>query len=262
MSKYAWPWDQDSKSWSLAANPRYQVRDFKISAPRYDMLIHGHVVDSAGTAAEAFAKLECTYEYEEHRAELELARLRLRQARERITSRFPAAARDGQLASILEGLDDALGRGPEAAEPESTAPDLAAFDRLLGPDLAIGVDGSANIVLVVTNPRGKLLRVVTVGDVGAFKSALDDARTAQHIALDEAEGRRITGLDDKRRSEGRLTRSEAVEWLTAKGPVSRQRAVHMTRALSEGAAGGPLTLGMQFEDGYWVVPVNTEQTAR
>lgn len=255
VSTYAWT--QEGPRWKLDADDRYQVEQFDdpwLACP-YLMLIGGHVVDSASTAEQAREILETRYEYEEHAADLEMARLRLRQARERLASRFPAAARDGQLGSILEGLEECIGRGPEAAEPEQVSPLDAG--RLLSPDLALVVDGSANIVLVVMEPYGgqqQVVRTVTVGNVDAFKAALDDARTAQQLALEEAGQRRAQGPDEHRRAQGRLDRREAVDWLVARGPVSRQRAVHMVRALSEGALGVPHALGMTYEDGCWRVP--------
>jgi hypothetical protein len=51
------------------------------------------------------------------------------------------------------------------------------------------VDGSGCIVLLVTEPRGQLLRVVTVTDVDAFKTALDDARAAQRADTTEQPAR-------------------------------------------------------------------------
>jgi hypothetical protein len=266
VSKYAWPWDRDTQSWSLEADPRYQVRDFtlaKINAgePGYDMLIDGHVVDSAGTAESAFDQLEARYEYEAHSADLELARTRLRQARERLLERYPRAARDGVLNSVLDGLGDALGAGPEldvaAAQPgEPAERGSGFFARLLTPDLAIGVDGSQTIVLVVTEPRGKMLRVVAVTDVDAFKAALDDARTAQRIALEEADTARLRGVDEARRARGQLTQSEAVEWLTGEDEekLSRSAAVVLVDGVRRGRAASVALAGMTYDGTYWIVP--------
>lgn len=105
----------------------------------------------------------------------------------------------------------ASGQGPASLVTEVTRAEPAAgtFARQLTPDMAVAVDGSGCIVLVVTEPRGKLLRVITVTDVEAFKAALDDARTAQHAALGEAGAPRVAGPNEKRRSEGRLIKSEA-----------------------------------------------------
>ena len=186
-----------------------------------------------------------------------VARLRYRQACERLAERYPRAAKDPQLASTLAGLGDALGAGPEAAEPDTQPENGASFGRLLAPDLAIAVDSSACIVLIVTEPQGKQLRVVTVADVEAFKAALDGARTAQRIALDEAEEAAREELGEvmavKRRAEGRLDRLDAVEWLIARG-MSRMKAGNITAALREGGRADE-ALGMSYEDGYWRVPV-------
>jgi hypothetical protein len=251
MSRYAWSWDQDSKSWSLAADPRCQVKDFtiaKINAgePGYEMLIDGHVVDSASTADEAFAKLECVYEYEEHGAELALARLRLGQARARLAERYPRAAGDPQLLSILEGLGDALGVGPEAVA-EDRAPD--AWRRQLEPDLWLVVDASQCIVLEVTTPAGRVLRRVTVGNAMVTSAMLAAAQAEQRRILTEADDARVMGVHDRRLAEGRLTKREAVEWLIAKGLARWQAVSIMTDARAAGS------YGMRFEGGYWVVPV-------
>ena len=247
MSRYAWPWDQDAKAWSLQADPRYQVRDFTFTRPEYDMLIDGHVVDSRSTLVAAFEALECRYEYEEHGAELELARLRLRQARERLAERYPRAASDPQLASILSGLEDALGRGPEAAEPE---PEDSPKGTLLTPDLLVAFDGAC-IVLVVTEPYGRLLRKVTIPDVDAAKAALDRAREQQRIAMEEADNARVMGRFDRLRSEGKLSRSEAVDWLTDHGH-SHSDACTITRLLHAGE--GTERAGMTYDGTYWRVP--------
>jgi hypothetical protein len=81
--------------------------------------------------------------------------------------------------------------GPASLVTEVTRaePGEGTFGRLLTPDMAIAVDGSGCIVLVVTEPRGQLLRVVTVTNVDAFKAALDDARAAQQVAITEQTAR-------------------------------------------------------------------------
>jgi hypothetical protein len=188
-------------------------------------------------------------------ADLELARLRLRQLSERLHARFPAAARDGKLASIYAGLQDAIGAGREASDPELTA--YAGTDvsrQQLSPDLWAVVDASLNTVLEVTTPAGRVLARVLVRRL-ALRAALDDAYLLTVKAEGEAETRRLDGRHERRRTEGRLDKREAVEWLIRTGPVSRQRAVHMVNELSAGAAGGPLALGMTYADGYWRVPV-------
>lgn len=145
------------------------------------------------------------------------------------------------------------GQGAASLVTEVTPaePGAASFARQLSPDLLLGVDGSGCIVLVVTGPQGKLLRVVTVGDVDAFKAALDNARTAQRVHLAEAERARLDGPDDKRRAEGRLTKREAVDWLMARTGETRASAVGNVLSI---ARGGAPHLGMTYSGGFWHVP--------
>jgi hypothetical protein len=149
---------------------------------------------------------------------------------------------------------EALGAGPEPGEPAEHGSGF--FARLLTPDLAIGVDGSQTIVLVVTEPRGKMLRVVAVTDVDAFKAALDDARTAQRIALEEADTARLRGVDEARRARGQLTQSEAVEWLTGEDEekLSRSAAVVLVDGVRRGRAASVALAGMTYDGTYWIVP--------
>lgn len=111
----SYTWTQEGRRWTLDAAPRYAVESRATGG--YTQLIDGHEVDTVSTLSLARARLECVYEYEEHGAELELARLRLRQARERLAERYPRAASDPQMLSILAGLEDALGQ----ANTEQTA---------------------------------------------------------------------------------------------------------------------------------------------
>jgi hypothetical protein len=243
-------WTHDGQRWTLSAAPRYAV-GYRADDD-YPMLIDGHEVDSATTSAQAQGQLEARFEYEEHGSELELARLRLRQARERLKERYPRAAKDAELSCALEGLGDALGVGPEASEPATAAePAAGAFARQLSPELVVGTDSSQCIVLLVggTGPKDPI-RKVDVTNVDAMKAALDDARTAQHIALEEADAARLHGPDEARGARGQLGRYEAVEWLVGKG-YGRNRAAGVTRALQ---VDGGSVLGMTYEDGYWVVP--------
>jgi hypothetical protein len=205
--------------------------------------IHSHADRVA--AFEELRKRQAA-EADESGPDLELARLRLRQAEERIRGRFPTAARDGQLASILEGLGDALGVGPEAGEPERE-PDV--WRRQLEPDLWLVVDASQCIVLEVTTPAGRVLRRVTVGNAMVMSAMLAAAQAEQHRILTEADNARVMGVHDRRLAEGRLTKREAVEWLIAKGLARWQAVSIMTDARAAGS------YGMRFEGGYWVVPV-------
>lgn len=245
-------WDHDGQRWTLSAAPRYAV-GYRADDD-YPMLIDGHEVDSAATSAQAQGQLEARFEYEEHGSELELARLRLRQARERLEERYPRAARDAELSCALEGLGDALGTGPEASEPAmADAVKTDRFRQQLSPDLWIVTDAAANVVFEVTTPAGRILRRVAVSPA-TVALVMGDAAMCARLDTEEADVRRLAGPDEKRRSEGRLTKREAVEWLIAKGPASRQRAVHMVRELGAGAVGSPLALGMRFDGIYWVVP--------
>jgi hypothetical protein len=67
VTRYQWTWDQESTSWSLEADPRYWVRDFKISNPVYKMAVDGHEVGEALTSDDAFYRLEARYEAEQAR---------------------------------------------------------------------------------------------------------------------------------------------------------------------------------------------------
>jgi hypothetical protein len=273
VSKYAWPWDQDTQSWSLEADPRYQVKDFtlaKINAgePGYDMLIDGHVVDAAYKCEEAFARLEARYEYEDHGADLELARTRLRQARERLLDRYPRVARDGVLSSILEGLADALGAGPEldvsAAQPRE--PDML-FRARIAENADIVLDASQCVVLEVAPADARQApRRATITDVSTVIAALTDALAAQYSALAEAEKSRQDGPDEKRRSEGRLTRREAVEHLAELTHAQRghiiavvdraQRYQRLGEQRFQAAGGSDAVFLVSWsQDGFWrVVP--------
>lgn len=191
--------------------------------------------------------------------DIELARLRLRQAEQRIVTRFPTAARDGQLASILEGLGDALGAGPEASEQSyQDARESDIWRKQISPVLWVVVEASTNVVLEVTTPQGRVICRPLVSGV-ALGGALEHAAVFAATAADEAEQARMRGIDDRRRSEGRLTRAEAVEWLIAKG-MARWQAVSIAENVYRGKPEDGY--GMRFEGGYWVTPVNTEQTAR
>lgn len=148
-----------------------------------------------------------------------------------------------------------LGAGTDGSGPSSLVTEVmpvkATFSRQISPELVVGTDSSQCIVLLVggTGPKDPI-RKVTVSDVDAFKAALDDARTAQHIALEEADTQRVPGIDEKRRAEGKLTKGEAVDWLTGKG-YGRGHAVRVAdRLCREGGS----VLGMTYEGGYWVVP--------
>jgi hypothetical protein len=220
------------------------------------MSTHSH---TDRTAAFEELRRQQAAEAEEYGPDIELARLRLRQATERIVGRFPATARDGQLASILEGLGDALGAGPEATDPHyAEAQETDIWRKQLLPVLWVVVEASTNVVLELTTPHGRVLSRVLVSAV-ELGGTLGHAAAFARAAADEAEGKRMAGIDDRRRSEGRLTKSEAVEWLIAKG-MARWQAVSIAENVYRGnAADG---YGMRFEGGYWCVPVNTEQTAR
>jgi hypothetical protein len=254
----SWTAEEEGRRWTLDAAPRYAVE--RRNPYDYRMLIDGHEVDSACLLETAFSLLVTRFEYEEHGAELALARTRLRQARERLLDRFPHAARDGQLSSILEGLGDALGTGPEldvsAAQPRSAEPGL--FAQQVSPELVVGTDSSQCIVLLVggTGPKDPIRKVI-VTDVLALIRALSLAMTAQATAMAEAWKQRQAGPDEKRCSEGKLTKREAVEWLVAR-EFSRQQAVRAVGRLQDGAVGGPFTDGMIYDGRYWVVPVTPE----
>lgn len=234
----SWTAEEEGRRWTLDAAPRYAVE--RRGAYDYRMFIDDCEVDSAGLLETAFSILATRYEYEEH--SLELARLR--QARERLAGRFPSAARDGQLGSILEGLGDALGTGPEATDPQVRAEARASdvWRTQLSPDLWVVVDASLNTVLEVTTPADRIVRRVLVGR--GLSEALE-------LALDVA-ARKTAGAEDKRRAQGRLNRFGAVEWLAGKG-ISRVQAANAAEVMRN-HPGDDSLYGMKFEDGYWIVP--------
>jgi hypothetical protein len=131
--------------------------------------------------------------------------------------------------------------------------DAGTFARQVTPELVVATDSSQCIVLLVggTGPKDPI-RKVTVTNVDVLKAALDDARTAQRIAVEEADEARLRGPDEAR---GQLGRHEAVEWLVGKG-YGRNRAAGVTRALQ---VDGGSVLGMTYDDGYWIVPAETAQ---
>jgi hypothetical protein len=218
------------------------------------MLIDGHEVDGAGTAAQAQGALEARYEYEEHAAGLEEARRRLRQVHERLEARFPTAARDPQLSSVLECLGDALGAGPEANDPETAkAVETDRFRQQLSPDFWIVVDASATVVFEVTTPHGRVLRRVAVSPT-TVQLVMGDAAMCARMDIEEAGQRRLAGPDEKRRAEGRLDHREAVEWLISRG-YTRTSAVRAAKQVRTGQGWpGRASAGMTYDGTYWVVP--------
>lgn len=185
------------RRWTLDDDPRYVVEDR--AGGRCAMLIDGRQVDDATTPATAMYILELRYEATVHAEAFELARLRLRQAEERITSRFPSAARDGQLASILSSLGDALGTGPEATDSDTVVRPAAteAYRQQVSPELAVTVDPSQCIVLEVSDGQGRVLRRIAVPHVGVLKQALAAAYDAQQLAIARAEQDRMDGLRER-----------------------------------------------------------------
>jgi hypothetical protein len=184
-------------------------------------------------------------------SDLPLARLRWGQACERIAERYPRAARDGQLASILEGLGDALGVGPEATDPErAQARETDVWRTQLSPDLWMAVDASLCVVLEVTTPAGRVIRRVTVGrGLGeALELALGVVAGAAHGAAPGA-------------AAGKLNRHQAVDWLIERSGWARGTAANIVRGLELGTREDPQH-EMTYAAGYWAVPVNSEQSVR
>lgn len=253
-------WTRRGRTWTLESGLATVYEVARHGPGDYRMFVNGCQVDSADTAENAMARLACCYEYEEHGSELELARLRLQQARERLVNRFPSAARDGQLNSILESLADALGVGPEASDPgyqEARETDI--WRKQVSPVLWVAVEASTNVVLELTTPAGRVLArpLASRTDLGL---ALERAAVFATAAAGEADAARLHGIDERRRAEGRLTRSEAVAWLTAKG-TGHSQAVDVTRVVQRHPEDSSLH-GMTYDGAYWRVPVNTEQPAR
>jgi hypothetical protein len=246
---YTWT-EHEGPRWTLGAAPeRYTVA--RRSLDDYPMFIDGHEVDAASTAEQARDLLEARYEYEEHAADLETARLRLHQACERLTERYPRAAKDGPLASILEGLGDALGQGPEAAG--EAAPDYAAADmfrRRIAPDLTVAYDASGTPVLEISGPAGHVIRRVTVSSVAALAEALQDGRNEALRCEAVAAEARLRGEAGRRRAEGKLEQGEAAEWLAGQA-YDRGRAVRLVRRLRDREVNS--VEGMTYDGTYWVL---------
>jgi hypothetical protein len=131
-------------------------------------------------------------------SDLPLARLRWRQATGRIAERFPRTARDGQLASILEGLGDALGVGPEATDSDyAEAQKTDIWRKQLSPVLWVVVEASTNVVLEVTTPSGRVLTRVLVSAV-ELGGTLGHAAMFARAAADAFEQARLQGVEEKR----------------------------------------------------------------
>ena len=260
-------WTQEGRRWTLDADPRYAVQS-RGTLSGYEMLIDGFEVDTASTLPEARVRLEARYEYEEHAADLELARLRLRQAQERLTERFPRGARDPKLASILAGLGDALGNGPAAGEG---APAGDRWRVQLSPDLALAVDDSQCIVFEVSDSYGHVVRRPVVSDAARVREELRTAQALQRELLDKADEQRRTGPDEKCRAEGRYTRPEAAQFLYE---ATRRQRTHIIAVLDrarqyahlkgqperfESARGNFL---VSYDGTYWIVAPAASETVR
>jgi hypothetical protein len=187
-------------------------------------------------------------------ADLELARLRYRQACDRLTDRYPRVARDPQLASVMNSLEDALGAGPEAASPAAEASPGAGELRIpVTPDLVLLLDSSQCIVAEVTDgTTGRVLRRVTITDVARLSAAAAELLEEQRRCLADA-GRH-------RRASGRLTQAEALEWLT--GPrgwsgvpgTAAQAVADMQAGQESLPALAAADEGMTYDSTYWVIP--------
>lgn len=159
----------------------------------------------------------------------------------------------GQLVTeVLPATDEVPVPEAEPAVPAASGTDI--FRRQVAPGLTVAYDASGTPVLEVSGPAGHALLRVTVPSVAALVTALEEGRNEAAVLEAAAAKRRYCGPGEKRRAEGKLDKREAVEWLVGK-TLSRQRAVHMVRELSEGAAGGPFSEGMTYDGTYWIVPV-------
>lgn len=154
-------------------------------------------------------------------------------------------------------LGPGTGVGTGASGPASLVTEVSpadppvVFSVALSPDLAVAVDASDCIVLVVTDPAaGRVVRRVTVSSVADLKAALGTALQVQRERLDAAERARLIGMGEARRAAGQLNRREAVEWLIARGE-SRASAVGNVASI---ARGGAPYLGMTYSGGFWRVP--------
>jgi hypothetical protein len=155
----------------------------------------------------------------------------------------------------MSALGDALGEGPEPEAASLTA-ECDLYSCPVSPALRIVLDASCCVVLVVSDPStGDMLRRVTVTDVAALKSAADNMLAMQARETERADKARYSGPDEKRRAEGKLTRSEAVDWLIANAGIDRRSALAVTDSLRHSAVTYRAVDGMGYDGRYWTIPV-------
>jgi len=125
------------------------------------------------------------------------------------------------------------------------------------PDMAVVADGAAVVLEISDALAGHVVRRVTVTNLTEFWDILEAAGTANGAHQAEAERLRAVGLDEKRRSEGRLTRLEAVDDIAANG-YSRSYGVRLTHDAKAGVvpdAEGPVQVTF-LAGGYFTVIYN------
>ena len=165
------------------------------------------------------------------------------------------------------------GKGPASLVTEVTPTELDGLRIQLTPDLALLLDASQCIVLEVTDPAagGEALRRITVTDVDAFKAGLHDVREAQRAVLREADLRRVAGPDEKRRAEGRYTKTEAAAFLfeATHAPRSRILAVLIRAPRRHELGREPERFGtvqgeflVSYDGSHWVVVPAASETVR
>jgi hypothetical protein len=79
------------------------------------------------------------------------------------------------------------------------------------------------------------------------------SHTDREAAFAELRTRQSAEAEDRRRAEGKLTRSEAMAWFVGRG-VGRNRAYAITGELAAVGCGPANADGMTYDGTYWVVP--------
>jgi hypothetical protein len=155
----------------------------------------------------------------------------------------------GQLVTeVLPATDEVPAPEAEPAVPAARGTDI--FRRQVAPGLTVAYDASGTPVLEVSGPGGHALLRVTVPSAAALVTALEEGRNEAAVLEAAADKRRYRGPDEKRRAEGRLTQTEAVNWLAAKASCSRGFALANVKMV----AGGAAVHGMTYDGTYWIVP--------
>jgi hypothetical protein len=139
---------------------------------------------------------------------------------------------------------------------EPARPEL--YRQQVTPDMSVIADGAAVVLEVTDGLAGHVVRRVTLANHAEFFNAIEASRIANIEYQADADRRRTEGLTEARRARGHLLRSEAVDWLMARGR-SRNEAAGITCLLEDGIS-PEFSYGqerMTYADSYWRVPAGT-----